>query len=219
MPAPTRPTGHPTRPYVPPPFRPADYVFKLDEFWIYTTRSRDEDTDFVALTVKVDGQAPQTRTKAMGDLDDGHYPVGIRIGPIHIDRADTLVTMNYLIVNSGNADWNHINTVLTDATTALATSGGAAAGAAIGTAIPIPGLGTALGALAGLLVGSLVSLLTANCDGPVAVEQATMSGDFLWSITHPNATTKKTYTRLTYHPGINSPAGCGANSRYQASGS
>jgi hypothetical protein len=81
-------------------------------------------------------------------------------------------------------------------------------GSAIGTAA-LPVIGSAIGALAGWIAGELVGLLTANCDGAVAVEQAEFTGQDLWDKTKDGP-----HEFSTIHDGTDSPAGCGSNSTY-----
>lgn len=126
--------------------------------------------------------------------------------------------MNYTIVNSGHQSWDDVNKILTSSGSYLATLGAKAATAAIGAAVGaelgtdvVPIIGTALGAIAGWLVGELTGLLTANCDRPVAAEQAAFKGSQLWADTARGA-----YTHTTSHPGIDSNSGCGSNSIYTA---
>ena len=57
----------------------------------------------------------------------------------------------------------------------------------------------------------MVGLITADCDGPVAAEQAAYKGIDLW---HQTQTSSRSFTHSTYHPGLDSAAGCGSNSQY-----
>jgi hypothetical protein len=86
---------------------------------------------------------------------------------------------------------------------------GALAGAEIGTAI-VPIIGSALGALAGWLVSEFTTLFFANCDGPVAAEQVVFTGAQLSAKTANGVD----FTHATFHPGTDSPGGCGSNSEY-----
>ncbi len=74
----------------------------------------------------------------------------------------------------------------------------------------LPVIGSALGLLAGWIVGEVAGILTADCDGPVAAEQAAFKGQQLW-----NFTAHGPHQVTTYHPGTDSPAGCGSNSIYK----
>lgn len=82
----------------------AKYTFSLDQFRITNTLSFHEDTDYVSFTLKVGDTVYGPQTKAMGDLNNGTYPVGLSFGPIPIDGPDTRVAFNYTIVNSGHSD-------------------------------------------------------------------------------------------------------------------
>jgi hypothetical protein len=76
-------------------------------------------------------------------------------------------------------------------------------GAQIGTFV-MPVIGSILGAAAGWLVESLANIVFANCDGPVAVEQAVLSGAAMRSATLAG----QAVTQQTTHRGHSSGAGC-----------
>jgi hypothetical protein len=198
----------------PPPFQAASYTAELVSFQILNTRSRHEDTVRLSATLALDDGTPQTQTRDMGDLNNGTYPVGLRFGPVRVSQPTTKFVFNYLIVNSGHDSWTTVNGVLTQVGQTLAkqaaTAGATAVGTLIGTEFA-PGIGTLLGAFAGWLVGELTGLLTADCDGAVAAEQVVKTGNELWLATQHGA-----YAHTTYHPGTDSPAGCGSNSIYLA---
>ena len=159
-----------------------------------------------------------TATSDLGDLNNGTFPLHLAVGPVTVRNPNDGIAANYLIVNSGHANFATINGLLTKAGNELASAGakaatsaiGSAVGASIGTGI-MPVVGTALGALAGWLVGEFVGLLAADCDGPVAAEQPVFKGIDLWNRTQgPGASIQHT----TYHPGVDSNWGCGSNSQY-----
>ena len=56
-----------------------------------------------------------------------------------------------------------------------------------------------------------MGLITADCDGPVALEQPAFKGIDLWNRTQ-NAS--RSITLTTHHNGMDSPTGCGSNSQY-----
>jgi len=210
---------HPQPPAPIPPFQPASYTFRLVSMQVLNTRSAHLDSDKASLTVGV-GPNPQpvTVTKDLGDVNNGTYQIGLSIGPIQISDPNIGIAMNYLILNSGHQSHDEVNKILTGTGDSLAAQGAKVATAAIGSAVGLavgssilPVLGSALGALAGWLVGQLTGLLTANCDGPVASEQAVFKGQQLWNLTAHGA-----YTHTTYHPGVDSASGCGSNSIYTA---
>lgn len=221
-PLPPRPWP-PTPPKPPPPlppFAPAYYTFRLDSFDIAKTRSRDNwlsdetDTDHVSLTVTVGDQAPYTQTRDLGDLDEGNnYQIGLSTGPILIADPSEKVVFNYVMVNSGHQDEAAVQKALTQAGTTLAEAAVKAAGTAIGGTIGttvLPGIGTLLGMLGGWLMGEVASILFADCDGPVAAEQVVKFGRDLWHDTVNGGVLNMS----TYHPGVDSPSGCGSNSVY-----
>src|ERR1700685_2846938 len=193
------------------------FVFTVESFEIDNTRSRHEDTDYVSCTLAVGSGAPQTRTKFMGDLNNGTFQVGLSFGPVTIAPKEAAI-FNYLILNSGHQSQQATQDALTKAGTVLAQAGAQAAaeaiasgasalvGAEIGSAV-LPVIGTVLGAIAGWLVGQLGGLLFANCDGPVAAEQIAVTGAQLAA-----QTANGLWQHTTTHPGTDSPHGCGSNS-------
>lgn len=202
---------------MPRPFQSCPYTFTVVSMNITNTRSRGEDTDVISVSGAVGTNAqPNTNTKQLGNVDSGIYPIGVSAG-VMVNSPDDGVVFNYLIANAGHADWNTLNADITQAGQALASAGAKAATAAVGAAVGasigsgvVPVIGTALGALAGWAAGELTGLLTANCDGLVAAEQPAWKGIDLWNQTDATGSMGLT----TYHPGTNSPDGCGGNSAY-----
>ena len=186
-------------------------TFSLDSFRITDTRSRHNDTDYVSFTLLVrdaNGHGtPQTLKKAMGDVNNGTHTVGLSFPNVAVP-ANGSVVFNYLIVNSGHQSESDVYKALETAGGSLAEKGLVAGGTALGTAI-LPGLGTILGAIGGWLAGEIKSILTANCDGPVAAEQVTMTYAQIMQ-----DTANGPYSKETKHPGTDSATGCGSNSMY-----
>lgn len=212
------PIPKPTPPPPPPPFQAARYTASLDSIQIINTRSRDDDSDKVSVSVATAGGDPQTVTKDLGDVDNGTIAVNLHAATLSVSEPHQVFAFNYLVLNSGHEDWEKTNAVLHQTGSALASAGAKAATTALGTVIGaevggvvLPVIGSILGAAAGWIIDSVVGLLTANCDGPVAAEQVTVTGDQLWANTQHG-----TWSHSTYHPGVDSSAGCGSNSIYIA---
>lgn len=198
------------------------FRFSLDSFDILNTRSRHVDTVFVSASLAVGGRPAISATRAMGDLNNGHYGAGLTFDGVQVGDEEAAV-FTYAIINTGHSDPGAVKTGLEQALSFLASKGaqaaasaaggavGAAVGASIGTAI-VPVIGTALGALAGWLVSSATGLVFANCDGPVAAGlHVFKGGDLRMGIAATGA------VRATDdHPGTDSPHGCGSNSHYRA---
>jgi len=186
-------------------------TFSLESFRITDTRSRHEDTDYVSFTLLVrdanGNGTPQTLTKSMGNLNNGTFNVGLSFPNVVVPTNGSVV-FNYLIVNSGHSSESDIDKALETVGGSLAQKGLVAGGTALGSAI-LPGLGTILGAVAGWLAGEIQGILNANCDGPVAAEQVTLTYNDLIS-----KTANGPYTTETKHPGTDSATGCGGNSMY-----
>jgi hypothetical protein len=196
-----------------------EFHITLESFEIIKTRARHNDTDFVSCTLAAGKGAPQTKTKAMGDVNDGKHLVGLSFGPVTVAHNEAVI-FNYLIINSGHQDQQAIQAALTKGATKLADEGakeaaeaisvGAASlvGASIGSFVA-PVIGTALGALTGWLVDEISGFFFANCDGLVAAEQVAVTGAQLAALAAPHRVT-------TFHAGTDSAAGCGGNSKYKA---
>ena len=172
----------------------------------------------MSVSVAVGGGQAQTVTKDLGDVDNGTIAVNLHAPTLSVSQPHEVFAFNYLVVNSGHEDWATTNAILHKTGGALASAGAKAATTALGTVIGaeiggvvMPVIGTILGAAAGWLIDQVTTLLTANCDGPVAAEQLTVTGDQLWTNTQHGA-----WQHSTYHPGVDSAAGCGSNSIYIA---
>ncbi|MGA8086102.1 MAG: hypothetical protein WCA10_02275 [Terracidiphilus sp.] len=186
-------------------------TFSLDSFRITDTRSRHNDTDYVSFTLLVRDASgkgtPQTLKKSMGDVNNGTHAVGLSFPNVVVPTNGSVV-FNYLIVNAGHSSEGTVDKALETVGSSLAEKGLVTGGTALGTAI-LPGLGTILGAIAGWLAGEIKSILTANCDGPVAAEQVTLTYKDLMA-----KTANGPYRHETPQPGTDSATGCGSNSMY-----
>jgi hypothetical protein len=196
------------------------YTFGLDSFRITNTRSRHEDTDYVSISLAVGSAPPMTKTKAMGNLNNGTFKVGLTFDNVSVGN-NVPVVITYAIVNNGHGSQADVEKSLEKAGTQLAQKAaeaaakaigaeiGTALGASIGTAA-VPVVGTALGAVAGWLVGQIGGVLFANCDGPVAAGVHVFTGADLASKTSGG----RVLTETDHNPGTDSPTGCGSNSDY-----
>lgn len=196
-------------------FTPATYVLHLDTVTIRNTRSRHTDSDKVAINGYVNGTPITPVNKDLGDLNNGTFPIGLTVS-FKVTRPEQRVSLNYLIDNLGHANSADIdkqmNAVGAKIAQAGATAAASAAGIAIGTGVGsavVPFIGPIVGAALGWVTGELVGILTANCDGPVAAANITVSGQQLW-----DRTSAGTWTDRPHHPGVDSAAGCGSNSDY-----
>ena len=225
MPTIEKPITPPTGVILHPPVQ--TMTFSLDSFRITNTRSRHEDTDFVSFTLLVRDASgkgtPQTQHKSMGNLNNGTFNVGLSFANVVVPVGGSVV-FNYLIVNSGHKSESDVYKLLETAGGSLANKGLVAGGTALGTAI-LPGLGSILGALGGWLAGQIQSIIAANCDGPVAAEQVTMTYNDLMSKTATKPDTVTTHhtwhglrywvrNRLRLLRDVARGAGCGAGTAY-----
>ena len=198
----------------PPAFQAATYTFRLVSYDIANTRSRHEDTNFVSLGLVLNGGTPQTQQQSMGDQNNGTFQVTAHLTQIVVDKADAKVVFNYTIVNAGHATPSDVVKALQTTTTTLLNQGAAWVGTTVGSSLGAFGgpIGTAIGALVGWLGGKALGLLFADCDGPVAAEQVSFTGQDLWNLT--GASAPPPFAKTTHHPGTDSASGCGSNSDY-----
>lgn len=192
------------------PTVPHTYDFTLDALNIINLRSEHTDTDFVSFTVRVNPQGGKgnavTIVKPMGDLGTGVHPVNITI-KAPVSPTDQVV-VNYLVMNAGHADPTKVESGMKTAGDGISS---------VGRAInDLLHLNTEDLALEGAqLITSLMRDLfnsifgSADCDGPVAAEQAILPFSAL--PTSPSSPVN----RSTVHPGTDSPHGCGKNSVYE----
>jgi hypothetical protein len=187
--------------------------FSLDNFRITETRSLHNDTDFVSVSITVGTNPAITQTRAMGDVNNGTYQVGLGVSA-DIPADDTQIVFTYTIVNNGNTDQSTFEKAVSAALTALGAAGAKAGASELGDLLgtaTVPIFGSALGALAGWLVGKLTGVIFADCDGPVAIGVHIYTGEQL--VQNITGGQKISETNVE-HLGSNSPDGCGANSVY-----
>jgi hypothetical protein len=191
-----------------------------------TARSLNADTDTAQATLTIGNSPAATATQSI-DAIGGTHPKQwqtnlLRFGPVTVELADSVV-FNYQIVNKGNPNPDIVDSAMTAAGKKLAdyavqsTSKSLLSGLTeiesveIGTvSSAVPVIGPLLGILAGWLVSELTSIVFADCDGPVALEQVVLLGRDLCRNTSAGA-----YRTTTTHPGTDSATGCGSNSVYE----
>lgn len=190
---------------------PAHYTITLENFRIDQTWSFHHDTDYVGFGVKVGGQpAPNSpQHKSMGDLNNGIFSVGISYD-ITVPSADTLVVINYQIVNNGHDNPEQVMSKLDDGSNSMADDPGVGTEMTNDSSKDTGDGGSTWQQIVENALGAwLISLLTANCDALVAANQVFCIGEQLASKTAngPYRVTKQ-FTKA-------SPHGCGdADSDY-----
>ena len=149
--------------------------FTLDSFRITDTRSLHKDTVFASLNMTVGGNPSVSKTRAMGDLNNGTYQTGLTV-EADIPNDDTLIICKYVIVNAGHSNNDAVEKSIQTAFHSIdqAVSNNKKTTAEIGvvTALGVAVVPFAGSALIGLsvIVGAawVGSLLFADCDGLVA---------------------------------------------------
>ena len=204
---------------------PTRYNFSVDFVKVDKTRSTTTDTDTSQSSVSPGNWPAQSAVQFLGTLG-GTSPSEAQTNlldfqPVAVELGEFAI-FNYQIVNKGSPDPNVVGPALASAGNSLASqalqsivkqlASGVTkiATVAIGTASGVPVLGSILGVIGSWLVGQLTAIIFADCDGLVAVEQVVIAGSDLF-----NKTASGPYTTTTIHPGTDSPAGCGPNSKYE----
>jgi hypothetical protein len=140
----------------------AQYFFKFNDINIRNLRSANSDTDYASFAVRIGTNSYGPLTKAMGDLHQGIYPVGLSIGPVEVPNDQTPILLGWTVVNSGH----------TDPSQAI----GAVASAA-GTIVGTITLGAPfIGPIVGSIVSGLTSVFIKNHDGPCVIQGAAITG-------------------------------------------
>jgi len=202
-------------PLNPRPSAPAMFAtFTLDSLGISNTRSRHNDTDFVYVSATVGANPTVFVSKSLGDLNNGTHSVGLSV-EVDIPDDDTIVVFNYLIINNGHggndAKAKAAQSALSTIAETIIKHGAITATAITVGSIVVPLFGSALSAIAGVLAVTEVGLLLfADCDGVVAAGALHFTGSELIRRTTSGQKIRETVD----HPGSDSPAGCGSNSRY-----
>jgi LGFP repeat len=176
------------------------YYFMVNSYRIDRTRSRDNDTNNVYISAQ-NGGFMDSKIRDMGDQDDGFYTVGMSQW-IHVTDLDAPIVFSYIITNSGHrssAETKEELDIIVPETAAIMASHGGKIGVIVGGVVTI---GYEL----------VKDLIFADCDGIVA--DAIINTDLRMLARWTANQTKHTETH--FHPGYDSNAGCGRNSKYTA---
>jgi hypothetical protein len=175
------------------------FGFSILSTQIKNTRSKHEDTDYLAFTLKLGSLTPETQVKSLGNLNSGVFNTPLSFNSYEVSIYDS-VTINYLIVNAGSASAAQVEAALQTASAAWANGQGPASTNLVG----------ALSDAQPWFNNELKSILNPkSCDGMVAAEQDHFQyGDLAAMIANGP------FTHQTNHPGVRSPSGCGPNSIY-----
>jgi len=179
------------------------YTIRLDQFHIRNTRSYENDTIVVSMTVVI-GSETFTFSRRMGDISNGNFNLSdshntFEVPLVSIESPDTIISLEFAIVNAGH----NAGEVERQLQTALDSIAGGVAGREGTTGV--------VAAVAIEVVNVALTPLFANCDGTVAADflQAKRS-DFDNLI----SSNMRTITHTKNYPGSDSPTGCGSNSNY-----
>jgi hypothetical protein len=212
--------------------QPVTYAFSVSQINIITQRSRNSESDTLYMTISVAVGSKPTVKKTFS-LGDHHYGDVFNSPDWSVQAAvadDEKVVMSYIIINHGGSSSSTDimstlestgDTLAKSAIAVYATEVSIVAGAALNVVLPgfgvvlVPILDSALIALGDWLLSDvvgLISLITPDCDGPVATGVHAYTGSQLRKGIDANQFSH-TYA-MDNCVGVNSPAGCGDNSLY-----
>jgi hypothetical protein len=159
--------------------------FRLDNFRIKETRSLHNDTDYIVFAVRVMKKTGPVAfgpvVKAMGDVNNGTHPVGLEFANVLVDRDDR-VTLSYQFINAGHdglpagAVTSALERAGTKVMDADADNPDGAGGDSGDGGTTGSGGGSGWAEVVKAVASVLVSVLTANCDGLVAIDKVSFTG-------------------------------------------
>lgn len=175
---------------------PTRYRFSVDLVRVDTARSLDNDTDYGQCSVRAGNWPTRTANQTIGDIGGTDYKEFetnlLYIDPVDLDFCEP-VTFNYSVINNGHDSEGTIVALLTKSAEELIEK--------------VTGID---GPLVDYLLDAFFSVVFADCDGWVAVDQHSFAGRDLHLATASGPSTKT----QTY-PGYPSHDGCGPNSLYE----
>ena len=174
------------------------YSVVFENIEILNTRSRDDDTNFASLgvTSPVGGKMGPV-SRSLGDQDNGVHRVDLPISNVLVPKGGDKVNIAWSVVNSGHSNTDQVMN-------AIQTTIGQILDEVFGKGSIVSQIGSKIASLG-------LTFLFANCDGPVVGGNQTMTGDELYQ-----ATSGGDLVITLDHAGLNSPGGCGSNSRYKS---
>ena len=213
--------------------QPVNYSFSVQQINIITQRSRNTESDtlYMTITVAVGSKPTIKKTFSLGehhhgDVFSGDWSVLASVAD------DEKVVMSYVIINHGGSSTSAEilstlesagDTLAKAAIAVYATEASIAIGALANVVLPgfgavvIPLLDSALIAVGDWLLSEVVglfSLISPDCDGPVAAGVHAYTGSQLKKGTGTPGGAISFTTAVDNCVGVNSPKGCGDNSLY-----
>jgi hypothetical protein len=199
----------------------AIYNFTIPNFHITQIRSAHKDTLYASAGLRVmnaNGGLHSDLTPqgaSLGDHGAGEE-VGLNLSFKNVDVPDPTpdnpdggaIYWTFLLVNQGHADITASGFVAVINKAADAFAGALADKVGEGAAVTV---GSLYGLAAILGIQELVNLITADCDGTVAVGDIELTAANLAGLV---PITGQAWTQNQNNPGTDSPAGCGRNSDY-----
>jgi hypothetical protein len=195
------------------------YTFALESFHFFETRSPEADTDRFASTLKIGRKSLGSVGLDLAHVEarDGQdYPGPGEIVGLPIASPRTPIVLSFLITNTGSdapgIDGRLAASLDLVAGTLAGTTGLTAAGTltSLGAVVASPWLLIAAGAIEAL--SALWTVVFADCDGWVAGDVIALSRADIDRLIRRAGS--DVYRETKEYAGVDSPAGCGANSRY-----
>jgi hypothetical protein len=188
------------------------YDFALESFHVFETRSPQADTDYFRSTLKIGRQSHdvglvQVAIEARAGQD---YPGPGSSGAIPIVSPRTPVVLSFVIANAGHDAPGIDGRLAASVDLVASTLAGTTSLTESGAILASPWLLIAAGAIEAL--SALWNIVFADCDGWVAGDAIALSrADIDRLIRRAGG---DVYRETKGYAGVDSPAGCGANSDY-----
>jgi hypothetical protein len=202
------------------------FEFSIENIRVTNTRSRDDDTDYLTLSVAENGQAPVSRVEKIGDhIDNGEYQLqGWTSG---VKDCTNGVVVHYAVDNRGyrQSEFEKLARKAADSFVAAAVTW-LTGGSSANQDTQARSLGNLSGDWAKKQAASwkewlakeaanvAMSLLFPNCDGPCVAETLALDLATLQSYCVTPACDAGPFEQERFYPGIESAHGCGDNSEY-----
>jgi hypothetical protein len=201
------------------------YTFVVEDFIIHDTRALHNDTLTLYYSALADGDLIANHLISMGDFDNGEYSTVDYVPSdqspglaVVINDPKAKVAFSFQLVNAGNPPGGSLAARLAStaqqlfgSATGLKGAGATEVLAALDGSASLIGL--AEGAVLMQAFATLWSWLSADCDGPVAVDQ--ISGPRYVLDAWTDNTAKSIRAKGRVYPGLDSAHGCGGNSNYE----
>lgn len=194
-------------------------ILTLQSFALEETRSLHEDTNYLAGMLKKNNAVLGSQVTRINNVNNGTqtsktYNIGWQFNIGETDLTTDQYVFSYLLINHGGGKAQNVEGDCTNAILQTALSQFSAADAAIDPGSNLPKCVTSelraaddLNSWWNQLKALFKNVSSDRCDGPVAIDRFSFTGDALSAMIRHELFT-------TIYLGTNSAVGCGSNSKY-----